>query len=477
VSATDRSSAPAGGAPAPFRFPSFRRERLSTGLELLTLPRPGSPIVEIGLVLPAGGERVPAGRPGLAALTAALADEGTTRRSGLELALELERLGASLSSGADWDKSTVDLSVLEPDLPVALERLAEVVREPSFPDSEVERIRAQWLADLDRRADQPGRLADEAVQALLYAGSRYEHPLHGEPGSLREVHREEIREFHAETWRWGAGAAFVAGGAIDPDRLRSAIESLFGAPPPPPGAAPRVEPDALRFTGGGRRLRVVDLPHAAQAELRVGGIGVPRSHPDRPGLSVLNGVLGGKFTSRLNLNLRERRGITYGVSSRFVDRRGPGPFLVSTAVATESTGEAVREILAELDRLRQERVSAAELEETRDYLTGVFPYTLQTVGGVLARLVELAVHGLADDEFASWLRQVRETDAERLLELARRHLPAGDLAIVAVGPAASLVPQLEPFGELEIVRLDERESGTVPAAAARAIAPTEGGAR
>jgi zinc protease len=440
----DRSAPPPPGPSAPFRFPDYRREVLPGGLELFVAPRAGAPLVELLLLLPAGGELNPRERPGLATLTAALADEGTRSRSGLELALELERLGASLSTGADWDKAYLELSVLAQDLDVGLERLVEVGRQPSFPETEVERLRAQWLADIYRRRDQPASLADEALQAALFAGTTYEHPLQGTEASLTDVTRDEVARFHATAWR-GDGAALLAGGDVDEPALRAAVERLLGdwtggSTPPATALAP-ARPAA-------RRVLLVDLPHATQTELRLGQAGVPRTHPDRPGLSVLNGVLGGKFTSRLNLNLRERRGFTYGVSSRFVDRKGPGPFVVATAVATESTGAALGEILAELERLRQEPVSPDELAETRDYLCGVFPYTLQTVGGLLSRLAELAVHRLPDGYFEEWLKEIRLASPERLLELARRHLEPDRATIVAVGPAAQLAPQLERFGAL-----------------------------
>jgi zinc protease len=199
---------------------------------------------------------------------------------------------------------------------------------------------------------------------------------------------------------------------------------------------------------------IVDRPAAAQTELRIVQPGVPRTHPDRTRLGLLNALLGGKFTSRLNLNLRERHGFTYGVNSRFVDRRGPGPFVVSTAVANPVAGAAVREVLSELERMREETVTPEELEETRSYIVGVFPYTLQTTSAILSRLAELALWGFADDHYDRALAEIRATSAEEVLELARRHLKPERATIVAVGPAAELRPQLEGFGEVEIRRVD-----------------------
>ncbi|MGH7338550.1 MAG: M16 family metallopeptidase, partial [Myxococcota bacterium] len=199
-----------------------------------------------------------------------------------------------------------------------------------------------------------------------------------------------------------------------------------------------------------RRVIVVDRPQSAQTELRIGHVGTPRTNPDRTRLGVLNALLGGKFTSRLNLNLRERNGFTYGVNSRFVDRRGPGPFVVAAAVGNDVAGAAAAETLAELDRVRESAVSEIELDETKSYLVGVFPYTLQTNGGLLARLADLALYALPSDHLERALAEIRSTTSEQILELAQRYLTPERATIVAVGPAAALTPQLERFGAVEV---------------------------
>jgi predicted Zn-dependent peptidase len=195
-------------------------------------------------------------------------------------------------------------------------------------------------------------------------------------------------------------------------------------------------------------VRIVDRPGAAQTELRVGHAGVGRTHPDRAVLRVLNSLLGGKFTSRINLHLRERHGYTYGAFSRFADRRGPGPFTVACAASTEHVGAAAREILHELVRLREERVSAQELADTRSYLLGVYAYSLQTSDDLVDRLETLAVHALADDYHTAQLQALREVTSDDMLAAAVRHLHPEAAVIVAVGPRAELAPQLAPLGLL-----------------------------
>ena len=177
---------------------------------------------------------------------------------------------------------------------------------------------------------------------------------------------------------------------------------------------------------------------------------IDRRDPDFLPLVVLNTLLGGKFTSRINLNLRERHGYTYGATSRVSGRLGPGPFSIAAAVATESTGAAVREVLGELERIRAEPVSAEELEETRRYVAGVFPYSSQTVGDIAKRLEALAVYGLPDDHYDTYLARVAAVETDELLAIARRHLVPERIAIVAVGPAAEVAPQLADLGPIEV---------------------------
>jgi zinc protease len=210
------------------------------------------------------------------------------------------------------------------------------------------------------------------------------------------------------------------------------------------------------------RVIVVDRPGAAQTELRVGHVGVPRGHSDRAGLGFLNAILGGKFTSRINLNLRERLGITYGAHSRFVDRRSAGPFVVSCALSNEAVGLGAREILGELTRLREEPIADREIEETRSYLLGVFPYGLQTVEGLAARLRDIAIHDLPLDHTERVIDTYRAIDGTELTRLARAHLAPRSSLVVAAGPADVIAPQLEAIAPPRIVPARSREAPPGP---------------
>lgn len=452
--AIDRSRPPAPAEPKTVGFPSFERTRLTSGLEILLLPRVGVPKVELALLLPAGADRNPLDAPGLASLTASLVDEGTRRRSGPRIAAEVERLGASLSTRADWNAAQLEVELLTKDVDHGLELLAELAREPVFPEAEIDRLRALALTELLRRRDRPSVLAEEALARALYPGTPYAELLLGTEDSLANLVRSRIAAFHCEHFR-PRGAALIAVGDFDTSAVARRIEALFGdwvEPPPPP------PPALVAPARGERSVLVIDRPQAAQVELRLGHAGVSRSHPDRNLLMIVNAALGGKFTSRINLNLRERHGYTYGASSRFVDRKGPGPFVISTAVATPVAGAAAREVVGELERIRAEPLASDELEETRSYLIGVFPYTLQTSSGLLGRLEDLAVYELPSDHYDRTLEEIATSGADALLQAARRHIRPDELVLVAAGPAAELKPQLESIGPVEILELPAASS-------------------
>ena len=444
MNALDRSRRPARGTMRPFALPLFLRRRLPNGLELLLAPRPdGEPLARLALLSRGGaGEGAP---PGAASLAASLLDEGTARRSGPDLAATVERLGGSLGSGADWNAVSVSAAILAEHLDETLALVAEVAQSATLPEAEVERLRQQTLAELLRRRDQPAARAEEAFLRLLYGDSPYGYPLLGTPESVATLERRTLGEFAARCLA-PARSALVLAGRFDADAATRRLEAEFGswtatapapAVPPVPGGRPR-------------RILIVDRPGAAQTELRLGHVGVPRRHPDRTALAVANGVLGGKFTSRINLNLRERLGLTYGASSRFADRLGSGPFVIATAVATSGTGQAVAETLAEVARLRDEPAGADEISETIDYLIGVFPYPEQATGDLAQRLEELAVFELADDYFPRYLADLAAVDGDTVQRVARAHLRPDEMSIVAVGAAAEIAPQLEGFGPVEV---------------------------
>jgi zinc protease len=450
----DRSRAPEPDPIETYRFPEFTRRTEANGLTVLPARVRAAPVVELQLLFPAGGRFAGPDRPGLATFVNRLLEEGTEEHTALEIAARIEHLGGHLDAGANWNVASTTVRVLADDLDEGLDLLAEVSMRPSFPEEELERSRRNRLTDLLRRHDRPGLVAIDHFFRAVYGGSIYAHPLAGTPEGIRSVRRRDVVDFYRERYRLG-NAALLAVGDVDPAVLERAVRRRFGGIESPPAAeVPEPEvPDRDRV-----RIRVIDRPGSPQTELRMGHAAVPRTHPDWTPLAVLNTLFGGKFTSRINLVLRERHGVTYGVSSRFVPRLGRGPFLVGTAVANEGTGLAVRAVLSELERLRQEPVGEEELRDTKSYLLGIFPYNLQTVGDIVYHLGDLVVYDLPDDHYTPerYLARLEAVDREEILRVARAHLHPDRTSVIAVGPAAELAPQLQGLGELEIVTPDAR---------------------
>jgi len=441
----DRSAPPPAGPLRPFHFPPFLRRTLANGLEVLAARQPGVPLLSLELMVPGGGQHDPLDQAGLATLTASAIDEGTRRHTAMQIAAHMEGLGGYFSTGADWDEGYLGVAVLSRHRQAGLDLLAEVLTEPTFPESEIERLRKQRLSELLRRRQDPSTAADETLHRVIYGGTPYGNPLIGTEETVEVLGREALVAFYQRCYTV-RGAALIAVGDLDPDEIVRAAEAAFGGASHEAPPAPEIRAVPLE----GISVHIVDRPGASQTELRLGHAGVARRDPDFIPLIVLNTILGGKFTSRINMNLRERHGYTYGATSRFTARLQAGPFTVDAAVSTESTGAAAREVLAELRRIREELVEPWEMEETRSYILGVFPYTFQTINDLAKRLENLSVHRLPDDYYPRYLERLAAMQREEILEVARRHLHPENLAIVAVGPAEELIPQLEGLGPVTV---------------------------
>jgi zinc protease len=450
-SATAQRPAPA--APRPYRFPRFERRTLPNGLRLIVAPVRKLPVVSVLAVVDAGATADPAGREGLAMLTARALTEGTASLDAVALTDRVERLGTAVDAGADWDAAVVSLTALTHRLEEAFALFAEVLTRPAFPEREVERLKAERLAELLQLRAEPRGLADEMFARFTYAASsRYARPDGGDEASVAALARDDVAAFHAARYRPGATTVVVAGdvSADDAERLAAAALGAWSGEPP---ARPAVD-DAPATRE--RRVHVVVKEDAPQSELRLGHVGVSRRHPDYFPVTVMNAILGGLFNSRVNMNLRERHAYTYGAHSGFDWRVAAGPFGVSTAVKSDVTDAATREVLHEIDRMRAEPVAPDELSLATSYLDGVFPIRYETTSALAGALANLVIYGLPEDYFDTYRDRVRAVTAEQVLDAARRHLRPDELQVVVVGDPAAVRAPLEALGAGPVTVYDAR---------------------
>jgi len=453
MSTFDRSQPPVSGPIRNFDFPEVERRSLSNGLDLRVCKLSRLPVVSLNLFFRAGESGLEESRAGLAVLTGDALEGGTVERSGSELAEALERIGARLGVSTGWEGTSVSMSCLADRLEEAFGLLAEAVLEPGFPEDEVDRAREQQLAAIRQRAMDPGALASmEASRRYFAPGIPYARPQSGTVASIAPATRERLGEFAAVAYRPHEGGLIVVGD-LDPDEIEAMANHRLGAWV---GAPPETNEFSVEPATRERRVWIVHREGSVQSEIRVGHVGTDRATPDYFPLSVANMLLGGTFTSRLNLNLREENGFTYGVRSGFGFRSRPGPFSVSTSVGTDVTGPAVREIVRELEQLVEGGPTDEEVAASRDYAAGVFGLQLETAGQIASRISQLVVYGLADDYYHTYRDRLRAVTTADVAAATRAHIRPAEVQVVVVGDAEQIMAPLEALqlGPVEVVGVE-----------------------
>ena len=440
---------PPATAPRPYRFPDVVRHTLANGLGVWLVPLPDRELVSVHLVTDAGAASEDESQGGIAALTAQVLVTGTRRLDAAAFAEATERLGIDVGSESSWDSARAGFVALGAHLEAGLELLAEMITEPRLDEGEFDRLKAERLNDILQARAEPGRLADERFLAEVFAdGAPYGRLSAGRPETVEPLTVTDVRDFHASRYAPNVADVIVAG-AFDPDAALAAIESRLGAWQ---GSGPGhrgFEPSQR----GARRIVVVDRPGSVQSELRVGHLGIDRHDPRYFPAMVMAALLGGVFGSRLNRRLREELGYTYGARCSFDPRRAPGPFSANAAVQTEVTVDAIRELMAQLDRIREAPPADDELAEVRDFLVGVFPLRFETTAGIAAAIEPLAIYDLPDDwwhAYRSRLEAVTPTDVHAV---ARDLVRPDESLILVVGDAAAFRDELAgaDLGPLETV--------------------------
>lgn len=441
---------PTPSAPRAYHFPRFERHRLDNGLTVIVAPVHTLPVVTVLAIVDAGAVAERRGKEGVARLTAQSLNEGTPKHDGEALTDYLEQLGTSIGGSADWDSASLAMTVLRGNLDNAFARFVEVLTTPTFPGAAVERLKGERIAEIMQIESEPRELADEKFDEYVYdASSRFRLPLGGTTDSVAGITRDDVHAFHTERYQPAATTIIVAGDIRAHDAVKM-IDDALGAWTGP--APERTEANDAPSRPA-RAVRIVRKMDAPQSELRMGHVGVPRSHPDYFSITVMNAILGGLFSSRINLNLREAHGYTYGASSAFDWRREAGPFLVATAVASDVTAPAIEETLKEIDRMRSEPVAESELSLATSYLDGVFPIRYETTAAIAAALATLVIYELPDDWYDQYRPRIRAVTTHDVLHAARTYVKPEAMQIVIVGDPAAIRTPVEAlaFGPVDVI--------------------------
>src|SRR3989454_5481185 len=395
--APDRTKPPAPVPPPALNLPSIQKKQLSNGLPVWIVELYEVPVAQVNLVVFSGSADDPVGKFGVANLTTSMLQEGAGPRSALEIADAVDFLGADLGTSSATDSSAVRLHVPVARLAEALPIMADVALRPTFPKDELERLRRQLLTSLLQARDDPGTIASAAFSRVLYGPThRYGTPTFGTADTIKAFASDDLRAFYATAFRPANSALLVVGDVV-PDKVMPLIEASFGKWQAVGTATARAQlpsaPEPAR-----REVYLIDKPDAPQSQIRIGWIGVPRSTPDYFPIQVLNTILGGSFSSRLNMNLREKHGYAYGAGSTFDMRASAGPFSASAGVQTDKTAEALKEFFNELDAI-QKAVPPDELARAKNYVALRFPEAFETTGDISRRLEDMIVYRLPEDYF------------------------------------------------------------------------------
>jgi zinc protease len=434
-----RTSPPPPGPARALHLPVPKTFKLANGLTVMYEERPGLPIVAANLVVRTGSDANPPDRPGLANFTVGMLDQGTATRNAPQIADEAALLGASLGTNSNMDASFVTVRSLKKNFSAALDLLADVALHPNFPQQEIERQRASRLGGLVQRRENPATVVSQVMAAALYGPRHpYGYPELGNEGAVKATSRDDMQAFWKRNFVPNNAALLVAG-QITAEELRALAEKAFGGWQP--GQAARPELSSPGTTKA--RLIVVDKPGAPQTQLRVVEIGVPRSTPDYAALEVMNAALGGLFSSRINLNLREQHGYTYGAGSAFVYRRGAGPFLIGSGVRTDVTAPAVAEIFNEVRRMASTPPDGEELNLARDSQSRSLPGLFETSASAAGSYSDIYVYDLGLDYYAKLPDRLSGVTAASVAAVAKKYLDADKMIVIAVGDRAKIEPELK----------------------------------
>lgn len=450
----DRSKAPALGPAPSLKLPPIVKRTLSNGLPVWIVEMHKVPLVDVTLLVKSGSSADPVGKYGVANATADMLDEGAGSKTALDIADAIAFLGGSLRTGSDWDASTVNLHLPVAKIDDGLSVMSDVALRPTMAVAEFERMRKTRLTSILQGRDNASTLAGLAFSKVLYGAThRYGSPAGGNEVSLNALTVADLTAFHAKHYQ-PANAQLIVVGDVTAASIMPKLEKQFSrwansgplaktTLPAAPAAVPRT-------------IYLVNKAGAAQSQIRIGLVGVARNTPDYFTLDVVNTILGGSFTSRLNQNLREVHGYTYGASSSFSMRLAPGPFQAAAGVQTDKTIESLREFFKELDAIR-EPIPASDLNRGKNYQALGFPSGFETLSGMASELTQMAVYGLPDTFFNEYVPKIQAVTTAQAQTTAQKYIQPDKFAIVVVGDLSKIEKGIRDanFATVKVLTVDE----------------------
>jgi len=425
----DRTKVPTLGPPPKVSLPPIVTRQLANGLKLMIVEQHELPLADFILVVGRGGTVDLATKEGVASLTSSMLTEGTTNRTSLQIADQAAYLGINLNANSSWDASTIALHTPTAQLDSALALFSDVALRPAFPDQDFQRVKKNRLTSLLQLKDRPTAIADQAYASILYGPAHpYGHSLAGTEASITGMMTADLRSFYQSNFLPNNSTLIVVGD-VTPAQIEKKIGVLFGGWQQGT-VAPYSFSDAPK--AGATTIYLIDKPGAAQSSFRIGSVGVPRSTKDYFSVNVLNTILGGSFTSRLNQNLREKHGYTYGARSRFDMRQSAGPFTASAEIVAAKTDSGLVEFINELNAIR-DTVPSIELRKSKRYLQLGMPGDFETTQQIATQLVPVALYGLSLDYYNNYVSNIEAVTQADVQRVARQYINPSNLAIVVVG--------------------------------------------
>lgn len=446
----DRTIMPAGKTPRDIKFPGFRKHELSNGIKVFFVADKSYPVTTIRYLFKIGAYNdffMGKEKFGLATMTAEMLNKGTKKMNALNIAEKIDFTGAMLSSGAGYDASYLMMSCLSNNFDAMFNLSNEMIFEHTFPEDELKSKKEQLINMLISLQDDGSYLAERIFKTVLYKNTPYENDPDGFIESINSINTNDLFRF-VKNYYSSKNLIIAVVGDFDEDEVLKKIEEKYST------IRSETKYDNFEFINNKKdktKVYLIEKDDASQTNLHIGHLGIKRNNPDYLNVSFLNNLLGGSFTSRINKNLREKNGLTYGARTSFNCKIYSGDFSIETDVNLDKTKFAVGEIIKELNDIRNNFVSDVELEETKNYITGNYPLQLETSNGVSGKLLSMELYGLNDDYYNTYLRNINAISKEDVSYAAGNYLFPDELSIVASGNVSKLKEQLNNFGDIEII--------------------------